>query len=88
MVLTMYGRGPALIYGPRGQTVHQETVKSRWSTVAPVFGLTISTIITSVMVGCATQLNFQRMARVLMVVLISHMFLNLRGGDPSVAREN
>ena len=38
-------------------------------------------VITSVTVKCATQLIFQRMAQVLMVVT-SHTFLNLRGSDP------
>jgi hypothetical protein len=50
--------------------------------VAIVFGLHISMVITFVTVECAAQLVFQRMTQVLTVVMISHMFLNLRGTDP------
>ena len=49
---------------------------------AIVFALNISMVVTFVTVECATQLIFQRMSQVLTVVMISHMFLNLRRGEP------
>jgi hypothetical protein len=52
---------------------------------AIVFGLHISMVITFVTVECAAQLVFQRMTQVLTVVMISHMFLNLRA--PILARK-
>jgi hypothetical protein len=52
-----------------------------------VFVLNISMVITFVTVECAVQLVFQRMTQVLTVVMISHMFLNLKGSNSPAQEE-
>ena len=52
-----------------------------------VFAFNASLVITFATVGCAIQLIFQRMTQVLTVVMVSHMFLNLRGSKPRVQDE-
>jgi hypothetical protein len=66
------------------QEVHLITGKP--FVAAMVFGLNISMVITFATARCAYQLVLQRMTQVLTVVMISHMFLNLKGGK-SRARE-
>ena len=50
-------------------------------TTVIVFGLNISLLITFLTVNCALQLIFQRMTQVLTVVMISHMYLNLKSNS-------
>jgi len=46
-----------------------------------VFTLNVATVVTFATLPCALQLLLQRLAQVMTVVMISHMFLNLKGRD-------
>jgi hypothetical protein len=46
-----------------------------------VFTLNVATVVTFATLPCALQLLLQRLAQVMAVVMISHMFLNLKGRD-------
>ena len=50
--------------------------------------LNASMVITFSTVHCDLQLIFQRMTQVLTVVMISHMFLNLKRSSPSAQEED
>ena len=43
--------------------------------------LNVATVVTFATLPCALQLLLQRLAQVLTVIMISHMFLNLKGRD-------
>jgi len=46
-----------------------------------VFVLNVATVVTFATLPCALQLLLQRLAQVMTVVMISHMFLNLKSRD-------
>lgn len=46
-----------------------------------VFTLNVATVVTFATLPCALQLLLQRLAQVMTVIMISHMFLNLKGRD-------
>jgi hypothetical protein len=68
----------------RSQEVH--FIASKPFVAAMVFGLNISMVIILTAAPCADQLILQRMTQVLTVVMVSHMFLDLKGTS-SRARE-
>lgn len=47
-----------------------------------VLTLNVATVVTFATLPCALQLLLQRLAQVMTVVMISHMFLNLKGRGP------
>jgi len=53
-----------------------------------IFGLNLSLVITFATVHCALHLVFQRMTQVLTVLVISHMWLNLKGSHPPAQEED
>ena len=67
------------------QVVH--VIVNEQITAVIVFGLNISLVITFATVKCAIQLIFQRMTQVLTVVMISHMYLNLKS-NPETQKRN
>lgn len=54
---------------------------------AMVFSLNVATVVTFATLPCALQLLLQRPTQVLTVIMISHMFLNLKGRDNHVSRD-
>jgi hypothetical protein len=48
---------------------------------AMVFTLNVATVVTFATLPCALQLFLQRITQVVTMVMISHMFLNLKGCD-------
>ena len=55
---------------------------------ATVFTLNVATVVTFATLPCALQLLLQRVAQVMTVVMISHMFLNLKGREGHGSRSS
>lgn len=55
---------------------------------ATVFTLNVATVVTFATLPCALQLLLQRLAQVMTVVMISHMFLNLKGRERQDSRSS
>jgi hypothetical protein len=63
----------------RSQEVH--FIASKPFVAAMVFGLNASMVTVFAATPCTYQLILQRMTQVLTVVMVSHMFLNLKGSN-------